>query len=171
MRMTPLEKCMNDAYGILTRQDRTIAVMREKLAGKNHEDDIIAATLERLIEQKLLDDVAYAVQYMRSHRYRHGDYRMRQMLLQKGVSDVDYQQAKAILADEDDFETAAVIDTLIRKKCEQIALDREQYESDYAYRQKTSAKIMRFLAGRGFDLSAVRDGLRRVLSSDGIDED
>ncbi|MDK2867091.1 MAG: regulatory protein [Clostridiales bacterium] len=171
MRMTPLEKCINDAYGILARQDRTIAEMQEKLTVKNHEADVIAMTIERLIEQALLDDAAYAVQYVRSHRNRHGDYRMRQKLLQKGISERDYQQAKAILSEEDDFETAAVIDTLIRKKCEQIALDRKRYESDYAYRQKSAAKLMRFLAGRGFELGAVRDGLRRVLASDGIDED
>jgi SOS response regulatory protein OraA/RecX len=170
MNLTPIEKCMHDAYSLLARQGRTVAGMREKLLQKNHEASDVAAAIERLLEQGLLNDVAYAAQYIESHRNQHGDYRMRQALQRKGISEADYQQALSELEDADAFELEAVVDSLIRKKCEQMALNREQFETDYAYRQKSTAKIMRFLAGRGFALDAIHRGLRRVLSADGIDE-
>lgn len=169
--MTEKERCLNYAYYLLARQDRTKAKMLEKFSEKGYEEGVSKSVIDFLLENGLIDDERFAVNYILSRRHIHGNFRMKQALRQKGIGDAIFERALTKVEDEEEaFDEARVIDGLIEKKCNQIALDRERLHSDYMYKQKSLAKITRFLAGRGFGASAIRDGLSRVLSEDGADE-
>jgi len=160
-------QCVSTAYALLARQMRTKQNLKSKLMEKGYPVDTVAKVMSALEEARLVDDVIFAENYILAHRAQHGEFRMRRTLSQKGVSDEDFNTAlHRVEAEEEPFEKNHAIDLLVRKKCDQIGIDFTKFEADFAYRQKIAAKLMRFLAGRGFGADEIRKSLSRVLAQD-----
>jgi len=170
LKYSEKERCLNAAYAILARQPRTEKEMREKLEKKEYAKDVINDVLKGLLEVGLVDDVAYATRYIVNNQKRHGLYRLKQTLQRKGVCEQDMVLAFKEADEEEAISEIDVACDLLRKKIAPMAIDKTLYHEDYMYRQKTKAKLMRFLAGRGFSADITSQSLKRILDSEFFQE-
>jgi len=170
LKYTEKERCINAAYAILARQPRTEKEMRDKLEKKEYSQEVIAEVIAALLEAALIDDVTYAVRYIINNQKRHGAYRLKQTLQRKGVCEADMVIAFEMAREEEAISEVSVACDLLRKKIAPMAIDKALYHEDYMYRQKTKAKLMRFLAGRGFSSEITNQSLKRVLDSEFIEK-
>lgn len=170
MKYTEKERCLNAAYAILARQPRTEKEMRDKLEKKEYAKEVIDAVIKGLLEVALIDDVAYATRYIVNNQKRHGAYRLKQTLQRKGVCAQDMLLAFKEADEEEAISEVDVACDLLRKKIAPMAIDKTLYREDYMYRQKTKAKLMRFLAGRGFSAEVTSRSLKHVLDGELFEE-
>jgi regulatory protein len=143
------------AVRYLGSRPRSQAEIERYLRGKEYDDGVIAATVERLLAQGYLDDAAFA-QYWRENRDRfrpRSAAALRAELRQKGVERADVDEALDGL-DEEAAAWAAVASKLPRWQ----ALPADEFN------QKVSA----FLARRGFGYATIRAVCRRARTE--IDE-
>lgn len=170
MAKSPRERCLNIAYATLARQPRTAHQMREKLISKEFETALVEDILSKLISAHLIDDLDFSVQYIMTHHKRHGKYRMTQALKQKGVEMGTIEEAFENAFEESIASEAEVALSLLKQKVNQLCIDRDKWQNDYLYKQKNAAKLMRFLAGRGFSSEITRNTLKRVFDDEFFDE-
>lgn len=118
---------------------KTAKQVRDYLKRKGYDDNIIKDTLAKLKEYRVLDDENYAHMYTNTYKTKYGNAMLRKKLLEKGVS-------KNIIDDclaENDADEE-VVQKLALKKLGTKSPTRENIN-----------KVMRFLAGRGFDFDII----------------
>ena len=150
-----LTQAYQRAVRYLGSRPRSQAEIERYLRGKEYDDGVIAATVERLLVQGYLDDAAFA-QYWRENRDRfrpRSAAALRAELRQKGVDRADVDEALDGL-DEEAAAWAAVASKLPRWQ----TLPADEFN------QKVSA----FLARRGFGYATIRAVCRRARTE--IDE-
>ena len=150
-----LTQAYQRAVRYLGSRPRSQAEIERYLRGKEYDDGVIAATVERLLVQGYLDDAAFA-QYWRENRDRfrpRSAAALRAELRQKGVDRADVDEALDGL-DEEAAAWAAVASKLPRWQ----TLPADEFN------QKVSA----FLARRGFGYATIRAVCRRARNE--IDE-
>jgi regulatory protein len=150
-----LTQAYQRAVRYLGSRPRSQAEIERYLRGKEYDDGVIAATVERLLAQGYLDDAAFA-QYWRENRDRfrpRSAAALRAELRQKGVDRADVDEALTGL-DEEAAAWAAVASKLSRWQ----TLPADEFN------QKVSA----FLARRGFGYATIRAVCRRARNE--IDE-
>ena len=150
-----LTQAYQRAVRYLGSRPRSQAEIERYLRGKEYDDGVIAATVERLLAQGYLDDAAFA-QYWRENRDRfrpRSAAALRAELRQKGVDRADVDEALDGL-DEEAAAWAAVASKLPRLQ----TLPADEFN------QKVSA----FLARRGFGYATIRAVCRRARNE--IDE-
>ena len=138
-----LTQAYHRAVRYLGSRPRSQAEIERYLRGKEYDDGVIAATVERLLVQGYLDDAAFA-QYWRENRDRfrpRSAAALRAELRQKGVDRADVDEALDGL-DEEAAAWAAVASKLPRWQ----TLPADEFN------QKVSA----FLARRGFGYATIR---------------
>lgn len=148
----------SDTYDVALRllgfRARTVSELRHKLQQKGESAADVEEILERLCEQKLLDDVDFARQYARSKLAGAGASRRRitQELARKGVT---REIAEGALDDlvEDGLDPSASIHRIAAKKWRSLhGLD------DFTRRRRLYA----FLARRGFNPDEIRSAMNAV---------
>ncbi len=144
---------MNQALFYLGRAARTTKQMREYLLKKEHSEDIIEATLTRLLEYGYLNDGEYAESFVRTRGSSGGRRKLQSALMQKGVDRETAEQAAASVSDEDELQGALGW----------IAKWERQFEG-LSEREKRD-KIYRRLASRGYELEIIQRALN------GMDDD
>jgi regulatory protein len=100
-----LVRCLNIAYRFLSYRPRSEAEMKERLHSRGIEDSKIEIIINKLKEQHLLDDTAFA-QFWKENRdtFRPRSQRLTRLeLKKKGVAD---EIIKEVTADSDDIQTA-----------------------------------------------------------------
>lgn len=135
------------AMHFLQNSDRTEEQVRRKLRTLFYPEDIITLAVSYVKQYHYIDDVRYAANYM---EYRSDSKSMRQLeqeLYQKGISKEDIEAAKEQIDCPDEG-------IQIRNW-----LEKKGYSSEQADRKETE-RIYRFLARRGYSISAIQKEIR-----------
>lgn len=132
----------------LSVRARSRKELAHDLARRDVPPDAAAQVLDRFTEVGLIDDAAFAVQWVESRGSRSGASRLRQELRQKGIA--DELIAEAVSGRDDDADLTAARTLALRKVATMGRLDR-------AVRER---RLGALLGRRGFSTAVIR----RVLS-------
>ncbi len=151
-----------DAYeAALTALDsraRTARELERALLNKGYVRPAVEAAVERLRENRLIDDARIAGRIAESSADKPvGVYALRRKLKAKGISDEDADAA--LEAFDDDQQQAAA-----RRAAEKLL---KRYEG--LPRREARAKLSQALARRGFGWDSVRAAVDALLSDDSFD--
>jgi SOS response regulatory protein OraA/RecX len=129
---------------LLTDRARSRAELAEKLAAKGFAPAVAERTLDRLAEVGLIDDAAFAEQWVHSrHAYSgKGKKVLVQELRRKGIAPEDSEPALEAISADDEQARAA---DLVRQKLRTLPADLE--------RDKAIRRLVGMLARRGYDPS------------------
>jgi regulatory protein len=143
------QRCLNAAYRYLDYRPRSQAELRERLQRRGFDGDSIEATIARLKEQNLVDDLAFA-EFWKENRQSFSPrsrWLTRRELKQKGVADEVIERVVADVDDEDSAYQAA------------IAKARNIPASDYEVFRR---RLGEYLKRRGFGYGVIKKTLERV---------
>jgi regulatory protein len=148
-------KARDAALSLLSYRARTSVELKRRLKRKGFDDEVAAATVERLDRLGVVDDAAFAESFVRDRvRLRpHGVRRLGQELRAKGV--------------DEDVARAAIAEVMEREGANELDLARaaaarwkpRPNEDPAAARRRLTG----FLARRGFAGDAVREVVREKL--------
>ncbi len=144
-----LARCLNAAYRYLTYRPRSEAEMKERLHRRGFENSQIEIVINKLKEQNLLDDTAFA-QFWKENRemFRPRSQRLTRLeLRKKGVADTIIDEVTSESNDLDSAYRAAL------SKAQR--LPHQDYE---VFRRR----LCDYLKRRGFDYSAINQTVKRV---------
>ena len=144
-----LARCLNTAYRFLSYRPRSEAEMIDRLHRHGFEDSQIEIVINKLKEQKLLDDTAFA-QFWKENRemFRPRSQRLTRMeLKKKGVAD---EIIKEVIDDANDMESAY-----------QAALKKAQRLSGEEY-EVFRRRLGDYLKRRGFDYAVINQTVKRL---------
>jgi regulatory protein len=151
-------KTYDRALNLLAFRARTVSELRRQLMRKGEPAADVDAAIERLLEQGLLNDAAFARQFARSKLNGPGASKLRivQELSRKGVSREVADSALDELKEDDGLDPAATIHRVADKKWRTLTrLD------DVTARRRLYA----FLARKGFNPDEIR-GAMSALGAD-----
>ncbi len=141
------------AMNLLQKRDYTEYKLREKLKEGQYSEEVIDEAVDYLKSYKYLDDERYADDYIRYHLKDKSKARLKQDLMQKGISaDIVDRVLSAAYEDENEDPEIQLCAKLLKKK---------HYDSEnMSYEEKQ--KIMAFLYRKGFS----GDVIHRAMSLD-----
>lgn len=148
------QEALQKLSALCARAEHSSGEMLEKMRRWQLSEDARERVLDRLIDEKFVDDERFARLFVREKiRFdRWGRRKIEQALYQKGVaSDI----SRRVLDEVDDEAYVAELKKLIAAKRRSV-----QAESDYEMR----AKLTKYALGRGFDYNVIRQCI------DGADE-
>ena len=148
------QEALQKLSALCARAEHSSGEMLEKMRRWQLSEDAHERVLDRLIDEKFVDDERFARLFVREKiRFdRWGRRKIEQALYQKGVaSDI----SRRVLDEVDDEAYVAELKKLIAAKRRSV-----QAESDYEMR----AKLTKYALGRGFDYNVIRQCI------DGADE-
>lgn len=144
-RRTPqggtVEQAKEACLRLLAVRARSRAELAGRLADKGYTDEVTESALTRLAEVGLIDDAAFAEEWVRSrHTYSgKGKQALAQELRRKGVAAADADAALSAISGEDETDRAA---ELVRRKLRTIPHDVD--------REKVMGRLVGMLARRGY---------------------
>jgi SOS response regulatory protein OraA/RecX len=144
------ERVLADAHRLLAQRQRSREELRRRLLQKEHTEQAVAATLERLAGDGLLDDLAFAEAFVADKRRLGGwgSERIRRGLRGLGV---DAETAERALAGSADDDLERALDLLRRRGAPQPPLE--------AARRRAYAALQR----RGFSGSVCYTAVQRWI--------
>lgn len=151
-----LEQQRHEALGhchrILAAGAQTRQRLEEKLVAKGLADEIVEWAISRCLEQRLVDDAAYARLFVQQRLARgHGARRIRTDLLKRGVAEFDVAGAFEAVGEGSDDAVARCVD-LVEKR----------FGRDDLGEMRVRAKAFRYLVGRGFDAAQAEQAIAAV---------
>jgi regulatory protein len=143
----------NYALNLLSARPYSIQALHRKLIQKEYSAADANDAVRRLVDAGLLDDAKYAEQYARSKMLSTGasKRRLTQDLYRKGIKGDVATAAIAQVIDDEEIDTAAVVERVARKKLAQLG-DLEPLV--------LRRRLFAFLARRGYEV----DEIKRVVS-------
>ncbi|CAG7624188.1 RecX family transcriptional regulator [Paenibacillus allorhizosphaerae] len=141
-----------DAIRLLSNRLRSEHEMRARLKQKGYDPDIVGKTMERLQNEKYLDDELFAEQLTRQRleSQKKGRYFIRQELQQKGIKKDTIHGAMELVDEETEFRMA-------------FGLAEKRYASELNRDPvKARPKIAGFLQRRGYPGSVVSRVLKQL---------
>jgi regulatory protein len=149
--------CLN----LLTTRARTRAELADALEGRGFDDEVAAAVLDRLVEVGLLDDAAFAEQWVDSrHRHRGlGRRALSQELRRKGVESETADEAVAGLDADAEREKAC---ELVRRRLPSL----DRMEPPVAAR-----RLVGMLARKGYGAGLAYEVVRTEMAQRGAELD
>jgi regulatory protein len=143
----------NYALNLLSARPYSIQALHRKLIQKEYSAADADDAVRRLVDAGLLDDAKYAEQYARSKMLSTGasKRRLTQDLYRKGIKGDVATAAIAQVIDDEEIDTAAVVERVARKKLAQLG-DLEPLV--------LRRRLFAFLARRGYEV----DEIKRVVS-------
>lgn len=139
-----LNKLTNAALALLARREYSQGELRERLARKSTDSQLVEIVIEALQEQGLQSDLRFCENFV---RYRieqgKGPHKIRQDLRQKYISDALIQQC---ISDDAVFWSERAADIYMRK-----------FKDKPPESEKERAKRLRFMVARGFSAHQVYD--------------
>ncbi len=140
-------------------KQRTRHELRQKLKQKEFAAPIIEEVLDRLEQEKLVDDDLFAKEWTRQRMegQRKGKLWIRQELRQKGITNELIAEVLDDVSADAEFDTAL---TAGRKKWKQVRGDVQEKK------RKTFPYLMR----RGFSMDLVRRVMNRLMEEDGAED-
>lgn len=152
----------------LTGSPKSRRQLEEKLAERDVPEDVATAVLDRMEEVRLVDDSAYAEDFVRNRQRTKGLARgaLRRELAQKGVSGEAAEQALEAISE--DTEREAAVELVERRLRGRPVPDGEDPESR-AERDKAVRRLAGMLARKGYPPGMALGVVREVLG--GIEDD
>ena len=143
---------------LLSRRPYTEAELRERLARRGLEDDVIEHTMARLDSLDLVDDGSFAKQWVeeRASRKGLGSRRLRAELERKGVAPEEIDEALAAEAGSE-LERATALAAKRVARVTHLPLPQQ------------GGRIFTWLVGRGFESEVAEAAARAVLPPEGWD--
>jgi len=144
-------RAYTDALKLLARRELSEAQVRQRLARRRHDPDAVDAAIERLREEKAIDDIRVAEAIARSETAlrKRGKLRVRLQIERAGIAG---STARRVVDDVfADLDADALLDAALAKRLrrgEDIADDR------------MFNRLYRYLLGQGFDPDRVMALLR-----------
>ncbi|WP_458683698.1 recombination regulator RecX [Prescottella equi] len=131
---------------LLTDRARSRAELEQKLAQKGYPQAVIDTVLDRLAEVKLVDDAAFAEQWVHSRHTYSGKGRraLATELRRKGIDDSTSNEALSQISADDERERAA---ELVRKK---LLRTTSADIADRDDRERLMRRLVGMLARRGY---------------------
>lgn len=133
------------AVDYLARAMKTTKQMRDYLTQKGYSADVVECVIQKLLGYKYLDDQTYARIYAEQSKSHKGERRIKQELLNKGISHADVDDQVQVDADDQLTSATKLAQKYLKNK------DRDL---------KTMQKLQRFLLYRGFDFDVVNSVIR-----------
>jgi regulatory protein len=150
-----------DLYAValrgLMRRAHSIHEMKEYLARRTTDADLIGAIIARLREGKYLDDARYAADYARQHAQarRQGRFRIARELRTRGVPDQHIDTAlDSTFAETDE---ASLVRERLKRRLSHVRLPLDE---------RKTASLYRSLLRAGFSADVIRSELRAATRKD-----
>lgn len=150
----------SSAVRALMRRAHSIHEMREYLARRCEDKEIVSRVISRLRQQSYLDDARYAVEFARQHANsrRQGRFRISRELRNRGVPDRHIDAAlDAIFAETDEA-------SLVR-----VRLKRRISHARGPLDQRQIASLYRSLLRAGFSSDVIRAELDAITRNTSLD--
>lgn len=144
------------AVDYLARAMKTTKQVRDYLTKKGYSVDVTNCVIEKLQGYKYLDDQAYARMYVEQSKTHKGERRIKQELLNKGISHNDVDDQVQVDADDQLTSATSLAQKYLKNKQRDV---------------KTMQKLQRFLLYRGFDFDVVNTVIRTFKTDDSNDFD
>lgn len=147
------EEAYRAALAMLERKARTTAELSRALKRKGYAPDAIAGCVERLQNNRMVDDSAFARRFaeQRAVNQRKGRMLIRQELLQRGVGKTEIEQAIGEIEPEVEQESA-------------LALARKKWPSVKGNDRERKMKLMAMLMRRGYTGSVAKSAAQQAAS-------
>ncbi|KQB85400.1 regulatory protein RecX [Corynebacterium oculi] len=148
------------ALRLLDHRARSRHELQERLLDKEHDPALVAAVLDDLQEAGLVDDAAFAWEWVRQRSGRRGKSTrlLARELREKGVAAGERQEALAQITREEERATALAC---ARKKARGI----KEVPEDYVGKHKDLRRVVGVLARRGFS-----EGISLALAREAVEE-
>lgn len=152
---------------LLTDRARSRAELDQKLAQKGYPRSVIDTVLDRLAEVRLVDDAAFAEQWVHSRHTYSGKGRraLATELRRKGIDDSTSSEALSQISADDERERAA---ELVRKK---LVRTTSADIADRDDREKLMRRLVGMLARRGYPAGLSFAVVKAELTDLGADTD
>ena len=160
------------ALGLLTVRARSRAELGRRLRGKGFDGTAVERCLDRLTEQGLLDDRAFALALARERlgRTPRGPKRILQELRRFGVDAAVADEALDEAMDEEDVSVRELALRAARgwlRRQPDDTLDRLRGPYGDPERERSRRRLHGYLARRGFTAAQARSALERLIDGDG----
>ncbi|WP_430332151.1 recombination regulator RecX [Rhodococcus sp. ACT016] len=152
---------------LLTDRARSRAELEQKLAQKGYPQAVVEGVLDRLAEVGLVDDAAFAEQWVHSrHTYSgRGRRALATELRRKGIDQQTSSEALSQISSDDERERAA---ELVRRKLARTTADDIADRDD---RERLMRRLVGMLARRGYPSSLSFSVVKTELANLGADTD
>lgn len=149
---------MTKAARLLAIRPRTERELRERLAQGGHSPCEVDTTIARLVELELVDDAAFARQWVEESAARKGlgGHALRAELLAKGVAPELAQEVVAAASDDEEARAVEVASRFVRRVARFPLAEQP-------------TRLHQMLLRRGFSHEAAGAGARAVLPPEGWD--
>ena len=150
--------CYTAALRILNYRFNGEAELRRKLRAKKFEDTEIAKTIDRLRDEKWLDDARFASAFVRTKMSKRlGRVRIRAALIAAGISNAIADQALRENADEDrEREDLAAL------CAKRIRLMKRRYGDDVLESPHERKKLAAYLLKQGYDAALIQSVVKEL---------
>ena len=139
-------RCLN----LLKTSDRTVKQLRDRLTMDGYPEETVSQALDYVASYRYTDDLRYACSYIRMMSGRKSCRQIEYELLRRGVDRDTVRAALSVAEDQmEDAQTQAIM-SLARKR---------GYNPETAGREET-AKFIRYLLGKGFNLPAIHTAIK-----------
>lgn len=148
----PLRDCRKRALDLLARREHSRLELHRKLVARGHSRELVDQVIEKLQQDKLLDEARFVEQFVGSRVGRgQGPAKIRAALRQRGVGDsfIDAMLEAAAC------DWAALADAARRKR----------FGADAPHERQERERQARFLRSRGFDFEQIRAALESAAES------
>ena len=146
-----------DGLKLLARRELSEQQVRQRLSRKGHEPDRIDQAVERLRDERAIDDarVAEAIARTETSVKRRGKLRVRMQIERAGIDKAVAKQAVDAVFDSVDDD--ALIEAALRKRLRNrdVIADEREFQ-----------RVYRFLAGQGFESDRILRLLKRFSTID-----
>lgn len=151
----PIPTAYNYALSLLAARPYSSRSLHRKLIQKQYPAADAEDAIRRLVDNGILDDAKYAEQYARSKMETTGasKRRLQQDLYRKGIKTDVSAAAIDEVVEQDEIDTAAVIERVAKKKLSQLG-DLEPL--------MIRRRLFAFLARRGYDLDQIKAVVSRL---------
>ena len=143
------------ATNLCSKSEKCSNEIRFKLAGWGLNEDDAALVLERLIDEKFVDDERYAKSYVRD-KFRFNKWGKVKIAYQLRASRIDSGIIDAALAEIDEDAYWELLVDLISEKNRTLKAA-NQYDR--------KAKLMRFAQSKGFEMDLIYPALDEILKT------
>lgn len=157
------------AVGLLAARAMTAIELQKKLRGKTYPADIVESVVDDFKSRGLLNDSRYAESFTRSRWLSStwGPRRIKQALLQKGVSEIETERArKHVFEDDPENDALSMQHGMCKPSMDHLFLQasKQWLRSRNTIIENRRARIVRWLQYRGFNWGVTNYILKKLES-------